>query len=409
MRNLSRFCIFIFTAFFIALPAFTQGANAENAARNARRAMDFERFTYEISNKSKNSVRPPFRSDISVVPFKYSSTVSPFVGYDVFSEQIEAAQKGFAAKSAREQVPANAKEGFVAAEKVGSAAKATMRKEPPSHVAERRILTTAEKTTLEQVNKFVQETKRFPEQHSDEEIEASAAAGNVDFAAESVLREKIDDLVTKRPHSDFTKEIFDLYSQYAEQQILTIEQVLEQISPDMLETLSAPVGQVKMFPKPPLIASSELPNAYKLTDNLYRGGQPTEDGYKMLSRMGIKTVISFRTHKPNKELIESLGMQSVHIPLNPAFITPSQMTQFLQLVADPAHKPVYVHCHYGSDRTGAMIAAYRIVIQKWPRRDALAEMRNPDFSFHRAFFTLPAELQWIDFSKVEIENNLQNN
>ena len=38
--------------------------------------------------------------------------------------------------------------------------------------------------------------------------------------------------------------------------------------------------------------------------------------------------------------------------------------------------PLLVHCHAGSSRTGAAVAFYRLLIQKWSGKDALQEMRS---------------------------------
>jgi protein tyrosine/serine phosphatase len=37
--------------------------------------------------------------------------------------------------------------------------------------------------------------------------------------------------------------------------------------------------------------------------------------------------------------------------------------------------PVCVHCEHGRDRTGFVVGAYRILIQRWSIDDALAEMK----------------------------------
>ena len=266
--------------------------------------------------------------------------------------------------------------------------------------ANQKFLTPTEKNTLEQLEQFIQTTNRFPEQHFGEDMRIFSQQEEFDIATESALRKQIDELVVRNPRSDFAKDIFALHTQYAEKQILSLEKVLQQISPSA-ETFPALKNTGKTPSGAVLVLSSELPNTYKLTDNLYRGAQPTDEGYKILAKMGIKTIISFRTHKPNKELIESLGMESVHIPLNPALITPAQMARFLQLVSDPEHQPVFIHCRHGSDRTGTMVAAYRMVIQKWSKQDALTEMKNPDFGFHRLFFTLPPIIKYTNVGKIE--------
>ena len=46
----------------------------------------------------------------------------------------------------------------------------------------------------------------------------------------------------------------------------------------------------------------------------------------------------------------------------------------LALVRDPARRPIYVHCEHGVDRTGAMMAVYRMEDEGWSNADAYAEM-----------------------------------
>ena len=51
----------------------------------------------------------------------------------------------------------------------------------------------------------------------------------------------------------------------------------------------------------------EIPNFSKVCEGLYRGGQPTDDGYKNLKRMGIRSIVTLRVldHSPD-ELQESV-------------------------------------------------------------------------------------------------------
>jgi protein-tyrosine phosphatase len=41
---------------------------------------------------------------------------------------------------------------------------------------------------------------------------------------------------------------------------------------------------------------------------------------------------------------------------------------------------VFVHCRYGDDRTGMMIAAYRMAVEGWTPEEARQEMEK--FGFH---------------------------
>jgi protein tyrosine/serine phosphatase len=54
----------------------------------------------------------------------------------------------------------------------------------------------------------------------------------------------------------------------------------------------------------------------------------------------------------------------------------------LKLLKDNPHKKVFVHCRLGDDRTGMMIASYRMALEDWSANDAMLEMQH--FGFTRA-------------------------
>src|SRR5262249_53768513 len=58
-----------------------------------------------------------------------------------------------------------------------------------------------------------------------------------------------------------------------------------------------------------------LENFARVNPNLYRGGQPTEEGFRQLKAMGVKTVIDFRSYHSTKKQVEAAGMAAVEIPL----------------------------------------------------------------------------------------------
>ena len=46
---------------------------------------------------------------------------------------------------------------------------------------------------------------------------------------------------------------------------------------------------------------------------------------------------------------------------------------------------MFFHCRQGADRTGAMAAAYRVVMQGWTKDAAIEEMTRGGYGFHRAW------------------------
>jgi protein tyrosine/serine phosphatase len=55
---------------------------------------------------------------------------------------------------------------------------------------------------------------------------------------------------------------------------------------------------------------------------------------------------------------------------------------------------------HGSDRTGMMVAAYRIAIQGWSKGRALAEMTDDRFGHHEEFEILRGFIRDLDFQAV---------
>ncbi|MCB9592510.1 MAG: tyrosine-protein phosphatase [Sandaracinaceae bacterium] len=119
--------------------------------------------------------------------------------------------------------------------------------------------------------------------------------------------------------------------------------------------------------------------AAEVAPGVLRGGTPDEDGVAWLRERGVRTVINLRHFHGHEEgeRVREAGMRYEWIPLASTDAPePSQVERFLSIVEDPASHPVYVHCLHGVDRTGAMIAIYRIRDQGWTSSDALAEMET---------------------------------
>ncbi|MFA7336931.1 MAG: dual specificity protein phosphatase family protein [Candidatus Obscuribacterales bacterium] len=127
-------------------------------------------------------------------------------------------------------------------------------------------------------------------------------------------------------------------------------------------------------------------NFHQVSPLLYRGGQPNEKGFVALSEMAVKTVVSLRWRKRRVEserlIVERLGMRFVSIPLN-YWTLPSQahVKELLDIIDDQTNHPVFIHCFHGADRTGVMVAMYRILRHDWSLKEAYKEMRA--CGFHR--------------------------
>lgn len=129
----------------------------------------------------------------------------------------------------------------------------------------------------------------------------------------------------------------------------------------------------------PIEEAAGVDYAALVAPGIYRGGQPDAEGIRWLRRMGVRTVVNLRHYHGDTEgeLVRAAGMRYVRIPLESTDAPePEQIARFLEVARDPEAHPIYVHCLHGVDRTGAMVAVYRIEEQGWSNSDALAEMEH---------------------------------
>src|SRR5258707_5007646 len=130
-----------------------------------------------------------------------------------------------------------------------------------------------------------------------------------------------------------------------------------------------------------------VPNEGKISEALLRGAQPSAQGLAELKKLGITTIVDLRGNSGpvarERAQAETLGMRFIDIPVS-GWSPPSnaQVAEFLKLFQqDPAQK-VFVHCYFGRDRTGVMVAAYRMSQQNWTPDQAIEEMYSFGFHYH---------------------------
>jgi protein tyrosine/serine phosphatase len=112
---------------------------------------------------------------------------------------------------------------------------------------------------------------------------------------------------------------------------------------------------------------------------LYRGAQPTAAQFELLSNAGIRSIICLRWNslalRLERSIVPELGMKLFFIPLSYWILpTRTEIDRFFAILDDPTNHPIFVHCLHGSDRTGMLIAMFRIARQSWSADQAYAEM-----------------------------------
>jgi protein tyrosine phosphatase (PTP) superfamily phosphohydrolase (DUF442 family) len=144
-----------------------------------------------------------------------------------------------------------------------------------------------------------------------------------------------------------------------------------------------------------------LPNLYKVSDDLYRGAQPTGEGFRQLDKLGIKTDVNLRFIHSDKGLIKGTALDYEHINVTSFWPKTSDVVRFLKIVTDKKRTPVFVHCHKGIDRAGMMCAAYRVVVQGWSKDEAIEEMTKGGFASRRPYGSVVNFVRKLDVDRVK--------
>lgn len=123
---------------------------------------------------------------------------------------------------------------------------------------------------------------------------------------------------------------------------------------------------------------------HRVDDRMSRGAQPDAEGFRHLRDLGVRTVINFREEADairtgEQEMVESLGMRYVNLPIKDGnFFTwyrriPEETVRRFFAILNTEPGPYFVHCRRGTDRTGAMVAFYRMAHNGWDASRAREE------------------------------------
>lgn len=148
------------------------------------------------------------------------------------------------------------------------------------------------------------------------------------------------------------------------------------------------------------VAIAGLPNLNQVAPNLYRSAQPTAEGFiAAQSTLKILTVINLRESQTDAALLKDVQIEEQSVPMNAMQIKETDVISALKLIkAGQVKGPVLVHCKHGADRTGVVIAMFRILYQGWSKAQAIDEMENGGFNFHSIFFNIPTFVKNADIA-----------
>ena len=122
-------------------------------------------------------------------------------------------------------------------------------------------------------------------------------------------------------------------------------------------------------------------NFHQVSNDIYRSEQPSLKQIKQLDKLGIKTIINRRLWHSDRDKVANTEISEVWINMRAGDISDEKIIQILKAIKT-SPKPILIHCWHGSDRTGAVIAMYRLIFQNWSKHQAIDELMQPEFGHH---------------------------
>ena len=126
---------------------------------------------------------------------------------------------------------------------------------------------------------------------------------------------------------------------------------------------------------------NEIYNYLYYHEKLSSSGMPTTEQMKSVAEAGVELVINLAPHDvpkaiPNEaELVSSLGMEYINIPVNWNTPTRDGLNVFMEAMDVNNDKKIHVHCE-ANFRASAFITIYRILRLGWKSDEAFAVMHT---------------------------------
>lgn len=142
-------------------------------------------------------------------------------------------------------------------------------------------------------------------------------------------------------------------------------------------------------------------NLHQVTPALYRSARLDSVDVAQLQALGVKTVISLRSFHSDTDILQGSGIRTVRIPINTWAIREKHVIEAMRTIrAAEQEGPVLLHCLHGADRTGMMIAMYRMLYQGWPRDKAVDELKNGGYGYHAVWKNIERYLSRVDVEQL---------
>jgi len=128
-------------------------------------------------------------------------------------------------------------------------------------------------------------------------------------------------------------------------------------------------------------AKPPIPNYVELLPRIGTGGQPTEEGMKLLAEKGYKSIINIRSSSEQfdmageEKLAMQLGLRYYMVPFVAREPSEAQALAFNALMSALRDNKVFVHCGSGN-RVGSLMMIYLALEEAMPADKAEQEAKK---------------------------------
>ena len=139
------------------------------------------------------------------------------------------------------------------------------------------------------------------------------------------------------------------------------------------------------------LPDSELTNLYKIDSGVYRSEQPSHEDFKALEKYGIGEALNLRNRHSDDDEAAGTNVKLHRVKTKAHSINEEQLIEALRIIKN-RKAPIVIHCHHGSDRT--------VVFQNVSKGDAIHEMTEGGFGFHRIYKNIIRRIKEADIEQI---------
>ncbi len=148
------------------------------------------------------------------------------------------------------------------------------------------------------------------------------------------------------------------------------------------------------------VASGYVENFFKVDEGVYRCAQPGADAFAELESAGIREVLNLRNFHDDYKNAKQTQLTLHRVRMRAGNPDREKMVEALQVIKN-RKGPIVIHCWHGSDRTGVVIALYRIVFQGWTKGEAIDELENGGYGYHSIFSDIKTFIREVDVEALK--------